>query len=124
MGTTEQDVLALEERRVAATNSADVEALREILHEHYVHIGGAANMLDRDAYLRWVAELRREHRRSNLRVVDQGDVALLVGDLENHLHFADGPTRVVRALVMETAVRENGQWRILSFQITPLPGYL
>ena len=123
MSTTEQEILDLEARRVAATNAADTAALREVLHENYVHIGGRGDRLDREAYLRWVVELRREHRRTNLQVVDQGEVALLVGDLENHLQI-DGATRVVQAVVLETAVRENGAWKILSFQITPRPGYL
>jgi ketosteroid isomerase-like protein len=124
MSTIEQEILDLEARRVAATNSADAEALAAILHEDYVHIGGIGNTLNRTAYIRWVGELRREHRRSNLKVVAQGDVALLVGDLENHICVKDGDTQVVQAVVLETVVRQDGQWRILSFQITPRRDYI
>lgn len=122
--TTEEEVLALEARRVEATNAADAAALTEILHPAYTHIGGTGLIFDRTRYIQWVGELRREHRRSNLRVVDQGNVALLVGDLQNHLHREGAETQVVEAIVMETMVREEGKWRVLSFQITPKRDYL
>jgi ketosteroid isomerase-like protein len=56
--------------------------------------------------------------------VVQGDVALLVGDLENHIRGKDGDTRVVQAVVLETFIRHDGRWRILSFQITPRRDYI
>jgi hypothetical protein len=115
---TAEEILDLERRRAEATNSADVEALAEILDEEYVHVQGGGTVMDKAAYLKWVGALRREHRRSNLRVVDHGEIALLVGDLENHLH-EDGETRVVLATVLQAARRRDERWRFLSFQISP-----
>ena len=48
MSTTEQEILDLEARRVAATNAADADALADILHEDYVHIGGLAEQVEPD----------------------------------------------------------------------------
>ncbi|WP_375502038.1 DUF4440 domain-containing protein [uncultured Jatrophihabitans sp.] len=63
--TTTEEVLDLEQRRVAATNAADADALGEILADDYVHVGGTGNVMDKPAYTTWVGELRREHRRAN-----------------------------------------------------------
>lgn len=124
MSTTEQ-ILDLEQRRVAATNSADAAALDEILADDYTHVGGTGVVWDKPAYINWVGQLRREHRRANLRVVEaSADVAVLVGDFENHIHHADKPTQVVQAVVMQSAIRRNGRWAFLSFQITPKRDYL
>jgi ketosteroid isomerase-like protein len=122
MGATEA-LIELEQRRVAATNSADAAALGEILADDYVHIGGTGAVMDKSAYIDWVGELRREHRRTNLRIIDKGDFALIIGDLENHLHRPGGEVQVVHAVVLETALRRGGRWQIHSFQITQKHGY-
>lgn len=120
-----EEILGLEERRVSATNSADAAGLNEILADDYTHVGGTGVVWDKPAYIDWVGQLRREHRRANLRVVEaSADVAVLVGDFENHIHHADKPTQVVQATVMQSAVKRGGRWQFLSFQITPKRDYL
>jgi ketosteroid isomerase-like protein len=111
-------LIELEQRRVAATNSADAAALGEILADDYVHIGGTGAVMDKGSYIDWVGQLRREHRRTNLRIIDKGDFALIIGDLENHLYRPGGEVQVVHAVVLETALRRDGRWQIHSFQIT------
>jgi ketosteroid isomerase-like protein len=116
---TENEILAAEEARCAATREGDLETLKHLLHEDYTHVTGSGSMMSRDQYIDWVREMPRRHERHDLRVQRYGDTAVIVGPLTNHLSQPDGSTRVVEAVVTQVVHRENGVWRFVAFQITP-----
>jgi hypothetical protein len=110
-------ILDLERRRTEATNAGDGDALGDILAPEYRHVTGYGRFMDRDSYLEWVTAARRIHRRGPLSVAQFGDFALINGDLINEFPLEDG-RRVVEAAVLQTALRRDGRWRMLSFQIS------
>ncbi len=117
--TDDDDVLALEELRCKATREGDLDALKRVLHDDYSHVTGSGSVMNRQQYLDWVGATPRRHERSELRVRRYGDSAVLLGRLTNHLTQPDGSTRVIEAMVTQTAIREDEAWRFVAFQITP-----
>ncbi|MGE0544929.1 MAG: nuclear transport factor 2 family protein [Dehalococcoidia bacterium] len=117
--TAEKEILAAEEVRCRATREGDLETLKRLLREDYLHVTGSGSMMNRDQYIEWVREMPRRHERRDLRVRRYSDTAVIMGPLTNHLSQPDGSTRVVEAFVTQVAHREDGLWRFVAFQITP-----
>ena len=115
----EREVLEAEAARCRATSEGDLQALKRILHEDYSHVTGSASVMNREQYLAWVCATPRRHVRHDLRVKRYGDTAVLLGGLTNHLSDAEGGTRVIEATVTQVAVRQNGAWCFVAFQMTP-----
>jgi hypothetical protein len=115
----DRGVLEAEEARCKATREGDLQALKRILHEDYAHVTGGASVMNRQQYLDWVSATPRRHERHGLRVMRYGDTAVIIGGLTYHLSDAGGGTRVIEATVTQVAVRQNGAWRFVAFQITP-----
>lgn len=115
----DREVLEAEEARCRATGEGDLPALKRILHEDYSHVTGGASVMSRQQYLDWASATPRRHERHGLRVKRYGDTAVIIGGLTNHLSGAGGGTRVIEATVTQVAVRQDGVWRFVAFQITP-----
>lgn len=114
-----QAVLDLEARRCAAVAAGDLDGLTATLAEDYLHVYGSGTTSNRADY---VAELEagpRTHERENLAVRVYGDTAVVTGDITNTMRYPDRPVRVVQAFVTQVAVRHDGEWRFVSWQITP-----
>lgn len=117
--TIEHEVLAAEDARCKATRDADAIALRKLLHENYTHVTGTGSTMNREQYIRWVGQTKRRHERGELQVMRFGNTAVIQGPLTNHLSEPDGGTRIIEAFVTQVAHCENGEWRFVTFQITP-----
>jgi hypothetical protein len=118
---TEDDkksVLDLEARRCAAIGSGDLAALREILADDYLHVGGAGSTSDKEAYVKTIGGSPRAPERANLKVRLYGDAAVLTGDLLNRIGAPGEPPKVVDTFATQVAVRQGGAWRFVSFQLT------
>ena len=112
------DILALEGDRCKATAEGDLDALKNILADDYVHVTGNGAIMNKLGYLSWVKELPRSHQRTNLNVRLYGDTAVIYGDLLNRLQTRGGET-VIETVVTQVAHRSDGKWRFVSFHITP-----
>jgi len=109
-------LLELEKRRCAAISAGDIEALRSLLGDDYVHVHMTAAVDDRAGHLEAVAKRPRTTTRGEIQVRIYGDLAVLTGELTNHMAEA----RVVSAYCHQVAVRRDGAWRFVSIQLTPL----
>jgi ketosteroid isomerase-like protein len=119
LSKAEEDVIALEARRAAAIAQKDFTALAGVLGDDYLHVYGDGRTSDRAGYIKEVEAAPRVPTRGPLKARVYGDVAVLTGDLLNRITYPDRPTRVLDTFVTQVLRRTNGQWRFVSFQITP-----
>lgn len=119
--TGQAELLELERRRCVAINAADVAALKSLLSEDYVHVHMNAAVDNRAGHLEAIAKRPRQTTRGEIQVRIYADFAVLTGELTNHTTAAGEPPRAVRAYCHQVAVREDGVWRFVSTQLTPLP---
>jgi undecaprenyl pyrophosphate synthase len=113
------DVLDLERRRCAAIGAGDLAALADILADDYQHVMGTGVVKDKAAYIDTIRNGPRLPERGKLSVRLYGNTAVLVGDLINRINYPGKPTRVIDTMVTQVAVKSNGRWQFVSFQITP-----
>jgi hypothetical protein len=111
--------LKLEERRNSAVGVGDLESLSSTLAEDYIHVWGGGDKMDKAGYLAAIAAGPRTHVRDNLKVRLYGDSAVLTGDLLNTIRRPGEDVRVVDAFVTQVAVRQDGEWRFVTWHITP-----
>ena len=113
------ELLALEQRRCAAISSGDIETLKSLLSDDYVHVHMTAAVDDRAGHLQAVAKRARTTSRGEIQVRVYGDLAVLTGELTNQMAVGQ-EVRAVRAYCHQVAVRRAGAWRFVSIQLTPL----
>lgn len=111
---------ALEARRCAAISAGDIEALRAMLSDDYLHVHMTGHLDDRDGHLKAVASRPRRTERGPLAIRFYGEVAVLTGELTNHTTNAAGEVRTVRAYCHQVATRHEDGWRFVSIQLTPM----
>jgi hypothetical protein len=121
LDTDEQaELLALEQRRCAAISAGDIETLESLLSEDYVHVHMTAAVDDRAGHLAAVAKRPRTTTRGEIRVRIYGELAVLTGELTNHMALPGEEARTIRAYCQQVAVRHDRTWRFVSVQLTPL----
>lgn len=110
----------LELRRCEAISSGDVDALTAMLSDDYVHVHMTGRVDGRAGHIGAVASRPRRTTRGELTIRVWDDLAVITGELTNHMTVPDGETREVHAYCHEVAVRTGGTWRFVSIQLTPL----
>ncbi len=116
----ENDLLQLEERRAAAMNAADPEALLALLHDDHVHVMANGMVTDKQGA---AASLRSIPRTVEIRVPTvriYGDIAVMTGPQVNHEHI-NGQPMTIELFVTRVARRVDGTWKFSSMQATRLP---
>jgi hypothetical protein len=114
------DLLELERRRCAAISSGDTASLRALLSVDYVHVHMNAAVDDRAGHLQGVALRPRQTTRGELCVRVYGELAVLTGELTNQMAAPGQEQTTMRAYCHQVAVRQDGGWRFVSTQLTPL----
>jgi ketosteroid isomerase-like protein len=114
------ELLELERRRCDAISAGDIDTLESLLSDDYVHVHMTAAVDDRAGHLAAVAKRPRTTSRGEISVRIYGELAVLTGELTNHSSAAGQPPRSIRAYCHQVAVRQNGTWRFVSIQLTPL----
>lgn len=115
-----QELLQLEARRCAAISAGDVGMLESLLSDDYVHVHMNAAVDDRTGHLHGVAKRPRTTTRGELTVRVYDDMAVLTGEMTNHMEVPGEPARIMHAYCQQVAVRRDGTWRFVSFQATPI----
>src|SRR5690606_12849936 len=117
-----EQILALDEARVAATLAGDTTRLEPLIGRslRYVHSSGTDE--DRALYLQRVAEgfydcqqlvsIARAFRRF-------GDVVLVNGDVEIDVIVREKGRKHFRSRYLQVWALEEGSWRMVSWQSTP-----
>lgn len=111
---------ALEDARCRAISAGDLDTLRAMLTDDYLHVHMTGRVDDRAGHLAAVAERPRRSERGALDIRVYGDLAVLVGEQVNHGADGEGRPTATRAVCHQVAVREDGAWRVASVQLTPL----
>lgn len=113
----------LERRRCEALVAGDLAALSALLADEVVHIHTSGRVEDREHFLANVRD-RVEYvsvTRRDLNVVDLGDVALAIGQIEQVVRMrASGKSHEMRFVASQVWQRTDTGWRQVSFQATNL----
>lgn len=117
-------ILALDEERIAATLAGDAGRLDPLIGSslRYVHSSGTDE--DRALYLQRVAEGYYDYRKlaSIARAFRRfGDVVLVNGDVEIDVVVREKGRKHFRSRYLQAWALEDGEWRMVSWQSTPLP---
>lgn len=116
-GNAEAEVRHLEEKRLQALASHDVEAVGELLDDELVHVHATGRVETRDEFLEHLRVQPRLSERRSLQVRIYGDdVAVLTGEVVNTL-IRPGKTlpESVAMFVTQVARKKEGLWRFVSF---------
>jgi ketosteroid isomerase-like protein len=112
-------IAELEKRRAAAIAASDFDALGSALADDYLHIYGGGTSSDRAGYIDQVRKAPRVPTRGPLTIRVYGDAAVITGSLLNRIKYPDRPEALLDTVVTQVARRVNGDWKFVSFQITP-----
>lgn len=117
-----EQILSAESARQRALIEGDVSALDALFDESLVHIHAPGVVHDKAMLLEHTATRRAylEITRGELNVRVFGDIAVITGPITNRLRNPDDSERVLAGEVTQVLRRgEEGDWRFLSFQMTP-----
>jgi ketosteroid isomerase-like protein len=120
---TEALLLDLEAQRCDAMKRADFARLREILHPALTHVHAKGQIDDYESYFRSGGTHvdYRQIDRSELKVRVLGGTALMTGRQLLVAVRKDGSGTVrIDSRVMQVWTQDEGRWRQLAFQTTPL----
>lgn len=120
---TRRQILAVEEMRQRALLEVDVQTLERLYDESLVHIHAPGVTHNKRQLLEHVATrqayIDMSRGELTIRLISL-DVAIMTGRLVNRLGSEDGSERVVGGMVTQVLRRgDDGQWRFVSFQMTP-----
>jgi len=118
------ELVELETRRCEAISAGNIETLKSLLSDDYVHVHMNAAVDDRARHLAGVAKRPRTTTRGEIQVRIYGDLAVLTGELVNQMAVPGQEPRVMRAYCHQVAVRQGGAWLFVSTQLTPLKSEL
>ena len=116
-------LLDLEAQRCEAMKRADFARLREILHPGLTHVHAKGQVDNYESYFRTGGTHvdYRQIDRSELKVHLLGNTALMTGRQLLVAVRKDGSGTVrIDSRVMQVWIQDEGHWRQLAFQTTPL----
>ena len=116
-------LVALEQRRCEAIGSGDAQTLAILLDDEYVHVHGTGKIDNKAGFIANIMQHPRQTQRGELTVRLYGDIAIVTGEQFNTIQADSGkaPERT-RNYVTQVLRRIGGQWKYLSFQLTPESG--
>ena len=121
--TTNDEVLALDERRIKAMIAGDVGELEKLLHRDlkYTHSSGLVD--SKDSYIRGVREKLWDYqsiKTTNMLMTVYGDTALIHCRLQIDLEVKGVPRRV-DSLALTVWIKDEGRWQVLAVHSTAYP---
>lgn len=122
--SVEEQILAMEQRRCNALLAADVEALTDLLSDRLVFAHATAKYEDKQTLLAKMETGNIVYNTLEItetRVVDLSDTALLVSRLTADVTVGGQP-RKIDNMTLSVWGKESGQWRLIAYQPTAIPG--
>jgi hypothetical protein len=122
----EQEVLKVQQVRLAAAQAQDIAALERMVADElqYCHTTGAidtkASYLDtvKTGRIRWV-----EVRPSGMKARVYGNTAVVAGRLDQKITTGGNPTPTEMAIrTIEVYVKRDGRWQLTDFQASSIAG--
>jgi hypothetical protein len=114
MADEREVVLDLEKQRIAAIAAGDVEALKPLLSDDYVHVHMTGKLDDREGHFKAVSSNPRTPVMSETLVRVYGDIAVITGHFDNHMG-----REIRKAYCHRVLARLGGRWQYISVQLTP-----
>jgi ketosteroid isomerase-like protein len=116
-------IVTLERRRCEAIGSGDAKTLAVLLDDEYVHVHGTGKIDNKAGFIANIMQRPRKTERGELTVRLFGDIAIVTGEQFNYMQADSGkaPERS-KNQVTQVLRRVGGQWKYLSFQLTPESG--
>jgi ketosteroid isomerase-like protein len=116
-------VLAAETARCAAIRSQDFSQLTMLLHPSLTHVHARGNQDTRESYIKYLREVIEilDVKREDLKVSIYGDCAVMTGRQINTARARRAePILTIESQTMQVWFREEGRWRQVAFQATPI----
>jgi len=113
------EILAMEDRRIAAMTSGDVAALDEILADDLIYTHTTARLDTKASFIDAIKTGRSNYKameRTDVKVRDLGDTAVVTGHASIHVgdnHF--------NARYLDVYAKRNGSWQMIAWQSTRVP---
>lgn len=120
---TSSQISALEDRRYAAMVDADLDTLDELLSDDVIYTHSDASVDSKASYLELLRTraLRYQTLEHTIEaVVARPGVVIVHGTMSGSIHMRGG-AKTLNSRVAAVWVAENGRWRLVAFQPTPLP---
>ena len=121
--STEDEVLAAENRRHEALLGPDLPTLERLFHDQlsFAHSSGVRDT--KDEYLAKIRNgyydyLRIDHPVERVDVL--GDTAVVVGRMTADLEV-EGTAKTINNLALAVWTRTAGEWQLVAYASTPLP---
>jgi len=116
-------VAAIEQRRIDALLTADINALDEIIDEHCTHIESNGTSRTKAAFLADVAKQAFsfdlfEIEENHIRIF--GETAVVAGTYRNIVRVQGKPNPVKHARHLRVYVRRDGSWKLVAHQATEM----
>jgi hypothetical protein len=121
--STEDAVAAVEQRRIDALITSDIDALDAIIDEHCTHIESNGTSRTKAAFLADVAKREFscdlfEIEENHVRIF--GDTAVVAGIYRNIVRVRGNPNPVKHARHLQVYVNRGGSWKLVAHQATEI----
>ena len=113
----------LEDRRYAAMVDADLDALGELLSDDVMYAHSNATVDSKASYLEMLRNgtlVYHSLEHTTEAVVSRPGVVVVGGTMSGSIHMT-GVAKTLNSRVAAVWVAEDGRWRLLAFQPTPIP---
>ena len=113
------DILALENRRIEAMTSGDVDTLNEILADDLIYTHTTARIDTKASFIDAISSGRSNYKsveREDVKVRQFGDAAVVTGQAKFHV----GDNKFL-ARFIDVYAKRNGAWQMVAWQSTRLP---
>ncbi len=113
----------LEDRRYAAMVDADLDALDELLSDDVMYAHSNASVDSKASYLEMLrtgALVYHALEHTTDAVVSRPGVVIVGGTMSGSIHM-HGTAKTLNSRVVAVWVAEDGRWRLVAFQPTPIP---
>ena len=121
---TRTEVEQLEDRRYAAMVEADLGTLDELLSDDVLYAHSNASVDTKASYLDLLREgalVYHALEHTTEAVISRPGVTIVSGTMSGSIHM-HGAAKTLHSRVAAVWVLDDGRWRLIAFQPTPIPG--
>lgn len=118
MSTARNEVESLEQRRLAAIGSGDVQAMAPLLADDYVHVNSTGRVIGKEKFLQSMAGRARETTRGPLTFNVYGDTVVVLGEQNNRTEKPDGSVSTSSLIATQIFRRNADGWQLVLMHLT------
>ena len=117
------EIIALEDQRIAAMTNGDVETLEKILADDLSYTHSTARVETKAEFIANITSARTKYQsieRDDVKVSQYGDTAVVTGLAKFHVN-ANGNDIKFQARFTDVYAKRDGVWRMVAWQSTKVP---